>query len=71
LIKVLYSRLFAFSRMFLAASLENVSASFRGSDTFLFDYVCDPDCDNHGFANACEDQLGGQGVFYGFKLAGS
>ncbi len=41
-------------------------------DVFLFDHVCDLGCDGRGLACACacEDQLGGLGVFYGFELAG-
>jgi len=59
--------------MFLAASFEKVSASFRGGvDVFLFDHVCDLRGDGRGLASACacKDQLEGLGVFYGEELAG-
>jgi len=35
-----------------------------------FNHVRDLRCDGRGLACACEDQLGGLGVLYGFKLAG-
>jgi len=41
-------------------------------DVFFFDHVSDLRGDGRGLpcARACEDELGGLGVFYGFKLAG-
>ncbi|MDO8727430.1 MAG: hypothetical protein Q7J35_15280 [Candidatus Methanoperedens sp.] len=40
-----------------------------GVDVLLFDHVCDLGCYGRGLASACacEDQLGGLGVLYGFK----
>jgi hypothetical protein len=61
------------------ALLPHVPGSFFGEgereypgwvDVFLFDHVCYFCCDGRGLACACKDQLGGLGVFYGFKLAG-
>ncbi|MCZ7357154.1 MAG: hypothetical protein O8C66_05240 [Candidatus Methanoperedens sp.] len=34
------------------------------------DHVCDLGGDGRGLACACEDELGGLGVLYGFELAG-
>jgi hypothetical protein len=44
----------------------------RRIDVFLFDHVCYFCSYGRGFAcaGACKDQLGGLGVFDGFKLAG-
>jgi len=55
--------------MLLAASLEKVSARIWEGSMFSFSTLYAI------FAvmvvpAACEDQLGGLGVFYGFKLAG-
>ena len=51
---------------------EGEREDLRGVDVFLFDHVSDLGCDGRGLASssACEDELGGLGVFYGFKLAG-
>jgi len=39
-------------------------------DVFFFNHVGDFDGDGRGLACACEDELGGLCVFYGFKQAG-
>jgi len=36
---------------------------FDPVDAFLFDHVSDPGCDGRGLTCACEDPLGGLGVF--------
>jgi hypothetical protein len=50
----------AFVCMFLAASLEKMSANIRGVDALLFDHVRHLRGDGRGLASACacEDQLG-------------
>ena len=42
---------------------EGERENLRGVDAFFFDHVCDPGCDGRDLACACEDQLGGLGVF--------
>ena len=51
---------------------EGESEDLGGVDVLFFDHVCDLCSDGRGLASACacEDQLGGLGVLYGFKLAG-
>jgi len=51
---------------------EGERENLRGVDVIFFDHVSDLGgyCCGLASSGASEDQLGGLGVFYGFKLAG-